>query len=177
MSSEQNSHSPSPDKIDSGENARNPSLEKIYVEASQWVRLVNTIIWTMGTLLVPVSFGFVGLALNTSSGAQFEQRGKIVLGLGSVFLFSFWVYASRIYKNSTHIARRVLINIEAKWNVDSGIVDDGNVDDKNNVDDKRMSFYTMQKSLLERRLGLFPLQIVTLVALVLVWVLIISLKL
>ena len=28
-------------------------LERVYQEASQWVRLVNTIIWSMGTLLVP----------------------------------------------------------------------------------------------------------------------------
>jgi len=39
-------------------------LERIYQEASQWVRLVNTIIWSMGTLLVPVSFGLLGVALN-----------------------------------------------------------------------------------------------------------------
>lgn len=140
-------------------------LDKVYQEASQWVRLVNTIIWSMGTLLVPISFGFVGLALNTSSGAQFTGRGKIVLAIGSVFLFSFWVYASRIYKQSTNIAREVLIKIEEKWEVD-----------------QEMSLYKLQQPLLNRRLGkipygLFPLQRVTLGALVLVWVLIFTLGL
>ena len=145
-------------------------LDKVYQEASQWVRLVNTIIWSMGTLLVPVSFGFVGLALNKSSGAQFEWRGKLILGIGSVFLFSFWVYASLIYKRSTDIARQVLIKIEEKWEVDK----------------EEMSLYKLQEPLLNKRLrllripilyGLFPLQMLTLGTLVLVWILILWLKL
>jgi hypothetical protein len=123
----------------------------------------------MGTLLVPISFGFVGLALNTSSGAQFTGRGKIILAAGSVFLFSFWVYASRIYKQSTNIAREVLIKIEEKWGVD-----------------EEMSLYKLQQPILNRRFrlfsfgvpyGLFPLQRVTLGVLILVWVLIIVLEL
>ena len=158
-------------------------LDKIYQEASQWVRLANTIIWSMGTLLVPISFGFVGLALNKYSGAQYQWRGKVILGVGSVFLFSFWVYASRIYKLSTHIARQVLVRIEKSWEVD-----------------KKMSLYTLQEPILNRRVslsscrwlkrfhrfklfslqipyGLFPLQISILVTLILVWGLILYLKL
>jgi hypothetical protein len=136
-------------------------LDKVYQEASQWVRLVNTIIWTMGTLLVPVSFGFVGLALNKAAGAQFDQGGKVILGLGSVFLFSFWVYACRIYKNSTRAARAVLMKIEEEWQIDDS-----------------MALYKMQEPILNRRTQLFKLQIpyglfslqgLTLVALILVW--------
>lgn len=120
-------------------------LDKVYLEASQWVRLANTIIWSMGTLLVPVSFGFVGLALN-NSGTQFSLRGKAILGVGSVFLFSFWVYASRIYKLSSNIARNVLIRIEKnEWKVKRGL-----------------SLYRLQNPLVNRKLGLFQLQITTL---------------
>lgn len=142
------------------ENSGSNSLDKVYLEASQWVRLANTIVWSMGTLLVPVSFGFVGLALNKISGAQFEGRGKAVLAIGSIFLFSFWVYASRIYRRSSIIAREVLIEIEHEWKVKG-----------------RMSLYELQMPLVKRRLGLFPLQIVTLVALVLVWLWILCLDL
>ena len=139
-------------------------LERIYQEASQWVRLVNTIIWSMGTLLVPVSFGLLGVALNKSSGFEFDRRGKIVLGIGSVFLFAFWVYASRIYKESVEVARDVLIAIEQKWKVEPA-----------------MSFYEKQQPILKQfkklgflkiPYGLFLSQKITLAALILVWILI-----
>lgn len=155
--------------MSSQEKPESKPLDKVYQEASQWVRLANTIIWSVGTLLVPISFALVGLALNKSSGAQFTGRGKIILAVGSVFLFSFWVYASRIYKQSTNIAREVLIKIEEEWEVD-----------------KEMSLYTLQQPILNRRFrlflveipyGLFPLQRVTLGGLVLVWVLILVLGL
>lgn len=147
----------SPEKIEG------KPLDKIYLEASQWVRLANTIIWSMGTLLVPISFGFVGLALNRASSVQFTSWGKVFLGVGSVFLFSFWVYASRIYKLSSNISRKVLMKIEKeKWELE-----------------KDISLYSLQASLVDRRFkffplqfGLFSLQLATLGALVLVWVLI-----
>lgn len=156
-------------------------LDKVYVEASQWVRFANTVVWSMGALLVPVSFGFVGVALN-NSGTHFSQGGKAILGVGSVFLFSFWVYASSFYKRSSEVARKVLIKIEEGWG----------------LGEKEMSLYTLQEPVLIRRFKpfgfkpfrrcqklysyevkfwLFRLQIVTLVALVLVWVLIIVLEL
>ena len=155
--------------MNSQEKPESRPLDKVYHEASQWVRLVNTIIWSVGTLLVPISFALVGLALNTSSGAQFTWWGKIILAIGSVFLFSFWVYASRIYKQSTDIARGVLVKIEEKWEVD-----------------EEMSLYKLQQPILNRRFrlfsfelsyGLFSLQRVTLGGLILVWVLILVLEL
>jgi hypothetical protein len=117
-------------------------LEKIYQEASQWVRLVNTIIWSMGTLLVPISFGLLGVALNKSAGFEFDRRGKIVLGIGSVFLFGFWVYASRIYKDSVqglslYRKQQPIIN-------------------------KRLPY-------LKLPYGLFHAQMITLAALILIW--------
>jgi hypothetical protein len=128
-------------------------LDRVYTEASQWVRLVNTIIWSMGTLLVPVSFGFVGLALNKSSGAQYEWRERLI------FIFSFWVTACRIYKHSTETARKVLINIETVWKIDPD----------------KTSFFRQQEKVLKMRLDLFKIQIITLVALILVWIVILVL--
>jgi hypothetical protein len=138
-------------------------LERVYQEASQWVRLVNTIIWSMGTLLVPVSIGLVGVALNKSSGFQFDLRGKMVLGVGSVFLFGFWVYASHIYKTSVEVARGVLIRIEQKWM----------------TDEKELRLYDAQQKILDKQFlgflpyGLFKSQVITLIALIWIWVLII----
>lgn len=129
------------------------SLEKVYMEASQWVRLANTIFWTVGAILVPISFGFVGLALNKSSSTQFTLAGKIFLSIGSVFLFSFWVYASSLYRHTSRQAREVLISIEKRWQMP-----------------KSVSFYT-QQGLIGK--ALFNLQRLALALLVIVWFLII----
>lgn len=143
----------------SPEQSETRPLERVYQEASQWVRLVNTIIWSMGTLLVPVSFGLLGVALNKSAGLQFDLRGKIVLGVGSVFLFGFWVYASRIYKRSVDVARKVLIEIEKKW--------------MTGEKETELRFYQLQNEILDKQTyGLFNSQVITLIGLVLVWALI-----
>jgi len=137
-------------------------LERIYQEASQWVRLVNTIIWTMGTLLVPISFGLLVVALNKSADFEFDRRGKIVLGVGSVFLFGFWVYASSLYKESVQVAREVLIEIEKGWLGEN--------------DEKGISLYRKQQPKLNKRIpylkvpyGLFYAQMITLAVLILIW--------
>jgi len=146
--------------MSSPEQSETRPFERVYQEASQWVRLVNTIIWSMGTLLVPVSFGLLGVALNKSSGLQFDLRGKIVLGVGSVFLFGFWVYASRIYKKSVDVARKVLIEIEEKWMPDD-------------EEEKELRFYQLQNEILDKQTyGLFNSQVITLIGLIVVWTLI-----
>lgn len=152
--------------MNSQEKLENKSLDKVYQEGSQWVRLANTIIWTMGTLIVPASLGFVGLALN-NSGASFPLIRRIILGAGSIFLFSFWVYASRIYKVSSNISRKVLVRIERRWKMEKGV-----------------SLYRLQEPLVTRRFkplrlqfGLFSLQLITLLALIFVWLVIIYFEL
>ncbi len=157
------------------------TLERVYQEASQWVRFANTVVWSMGTLLVPVSFGFVGVTLN-NSGTKFSLTGKAILGAGSIFLFSFWVYASSFYKRSSDVARRLLIEIEGIWGLDKA----------------KMSLYGLQEEVLIKRFrpfeyksfrrfwklyslevksGLYRLQMVTLVALIAIWVLILCFNL
>ena len=37
--------------------------EKVYVQASEWVRLANTIIWVLGGLVFPVCAGALGLGI------------------------------------------------------------------------------------------------------------------
>jgi hypothetical protein len=118
----------------------------------------------MGTLVVPVSIGLVGVALNKTSGLQFDMRGKIVLGLGSVFLFSFWVYASHFYKKSVQVARSVLIKIEQKWMT---------------AEEGELRLYEEQQKILDKQFlwfipyGIFKSQVITLIALIVVWIAII----
>ncbi len=140
----------------SPENPKNNNLETIYLEASQWVRLANTVIWSMGTLLVPLSFGFVGLALNKSASTEFTFAGKVLLGVGSVFLFSFWVYASFLYTSTSTAARNVLAAIEKKW-----------------TEDENLSFYIKQNAVVLKRYPSLPYaQVAALVVLIIVWLLI-----
>lgn len=42
--------------------AKDTYLDKVYKEASEWVRMCNGITWSTGTLLVPLSLSCVGLA-------------------------------------------------------------------------------------------------------------------
>ena len=136
-------------------NPENNNLEKIYAEASQWVRLANTVIWSMGTLLVPISLGFVGLALNKAPSTGFDKSGKVLLCIGSIFLFSFWVYASFLYTRTSETARRVLAVIETKWNLPEGT-----------------SFFIKQNEVVSVWYRLPNAQRVALAVLIIVWVII-----
>ncbi len=133
------------------DNADN-AIEKVYLEASQWVRLANQIVWTMGTILIPVSFSFIGFALNRVPSAKFEQTGRIFLAIGSVLLFSFWVYTSFLYRRSSTIARQVLIRIEKEW----GIPED-------------MSLYYRHGMIGLKWYSLYNLQVIALVLLITAW--------
>jgi hypothetical protein len=138
------------------EDTSDDRIEKIYLEASQWVRLANTVIWSMGTLLVPISFGFVGLALNKSPSTQFDFPGKVLLCIGSVFLFAFWVYASFLYTRTSRTARNVLAAIEKeKWQIPPST-----------------SFYVKQNEVISRWYRLPNSQLVALTVLIVVWLII-----
>lgn len=143
--------------MDWQDNSYNQHLDKIYAEASHWVRLANTAIWSMGTLLVPVSFGFVGLALNRSPTTQFTFFGEVLLCFGSIILFSFWVYASALYTKTSAVARDVLTRIEKEWAVT-----------------KQQRFYTEQGKVIKVWYRLPNAQMVALVILVVVWAVILT---
>jgi hypothetical protein len=144
------------------DNDHNPT-EKIYLEAGHWVRLTITIVWSMGTLLVPVSFGFIALALNKHSDFKFGREEKKLLAIGSVFLFSFWVYVSTLYKITTKQARQTLIAIEREWGAEKGL----------RKTEKAIWLYTRQGMVGERWYGLRNLQIVALIVLIIIWVVVI----
>ncbi len=137
----------------SPQDSQDKYLEKIYIEASQWVRLANTVIWSMGTLLVPISLGFVGLALNKSASTKFDDAGRRLLCVGSIFLFSFWVYASFLYTRTSRTAREVLVAIEKEWRVSP----------------RHAAFYTKQKAVISTWYRLPHAQLVALGVLSGIW--------
>jgi hypothetical protein len=123
-----------------------PPLDKIYAEAGNWVRLCNTVIWSMGAFLIPLSLGCIGLAQKYESLKRF-------FGGASIFLFAVWVYVSHIYKITSADARTVLMRIEETWAVP-----------------ERMALYRMHGQVGLKWYSLFRVQVVGLILLVILWV-------
>jgi len=133
------------------------SIEKVYLEASHWVRLANQVVWQMGTFLVPFSFTLIGLALNKSTSLTFDDKGRTLLGVGSVFVFSFWVYTTFLYRHSAATARDVLVKIEKEWGIPA-----------------EMSLYTRHGKIGLQWYSLYNLQVLALVLLIVVWIVILT---
>lgn len=121
-------------------------LEKIYNEASEWLRMCNSIIWSMGTFLVPISAACIGLAL------QYPEQ-KFFLAAASIFLFALWVYVSRLYRGTAANARKVLMNIEEEWEIKEGI-----------------ALYRLHGQIGLKRHGLFSVQVLCLIILIALWI-------
>jgi hypothetical protein len=121
-------------------------LDTVYVEASEWIRMCNAILWAMGTLLVPTSPACIGLTLE-------HPERKFVLAPISVFLFAFWVYASRLYRASAASAREVLMNIEKEWRLRDEV-----------------ALFTLHGQVGKKRYSLFNTQVLCLIILIVLWV-------
>lgn len=78
-----------------------------YSEASQWVRLTNTVSWTLLIAAVPILVGLLAGAAATSASIS-----KWILAGGSAFLAAVWFYVDYLYEKSTVGARMVLVAIE-----------------------------------------------------------------
>jgi len=123
------------------------SLDKIYAEDGQWVRMCNMISWSMGAFLIPLSITCIGLS------QQYPKR-KVFLAGASVLLFALWVYVDHLYGRTAADARKVLINIEQTWAVP-----------------EQMALYKLHgENPFRRRYGLLHVQIVALILLVILWV-------
>ena len=124
-------------------------LEKVYIEASQWVRLANQVIWGVGTLFVPASVAAIWFALTT-------KANRPLLAMASLFLFGFWMAICHIYAGLSRIARNALMTIEKIWDLQP-----------------ELRWYTEQHNLLSRPWNVIRLQKVMLVLLVITWIVII----
>jgi hypothetical protein len=121
------------------------SLDKVYAEAGQWLRMCNTLLWSMASILIPISIGCVGLA-------QKYPVQKTFLAAASIFRFAFWVYVSNIYKITSAQAREVLMAIEKAWKIPG-----------------RMALYNIHGHVGKKWYSLFHVQVLGLLLLVVLW--------
>ena len=128
------------------ENSPPDNLQYVYIQASEWVRMCNTITWAMGTCLVPISIGCVGLV------AQYPQH-RYFLAPASIIIFYFWIYVSKLYRASAVSARQVLMGIEREWGVK-----------------EEVAFFQSHGQVGLSRLGLRDTQHICLAILALVWI-------
>jgi hypothetical protein len=84
------------------------TLKTVYAEAGQWVRMVNTIVWTAGTALFPLVIASLALAFT-------YRQYRWPLAGGSLAIYGFWMYVSYAYGHSASIARAALMEIEQAW--------------------------------------------------------------
>lgn len=91
-----------------------PRLEKVYIEAGQWIRLCNQIIWGVGSLFAPTSFAALWFSLSLGTFPQMTAIASL-----SICLFAVWMIIFRIYRNSAKVAREALSSIECAWDLDN----------------------------------------------------------
>ncbi len=89
-------------------------LEKVYSEASHWVRQANQVVWGVGTLFVPTSVAALWFAVTTSAS-------RPLLAAASLFMFAFWIAVSVLYARTSLIARNALVAIERSWELDPAL--------------------------------------------------------
>lgn len=133
-----------------GEPVISPSLDKVYAEAGQWIRMSNTLIWSMGAILIPTSLSCIGLA------QQFPLRRGFLAG-ASIFMFAFWVYVSNILKVTCFQARQVLMAIERSWDIPQG-----------------MALYNIHGQVGTKWYSLFKIQILALSLFIVLWVVLLT---
>ncbi len=83
----------------------------VYQQAADWVRMVNSVTWTLGSI-------FLLGALITLNGAMQVKDGeawRTVVGCGVIVLALFWAVIDCIYARSSRRARDAVEKIERKW--------------------------------------------------------------
>ena len=90
------------------------NLDKIYAEASQWVRMANTIVWSAGNFLIPASIAPFG-ALLTQASSSFNWKHYLILAIVSIGIAFVWLLITVVYYKTTKAARDTLKAIENKW--------------------------------------------------------------
>ncbi len=85
----------------------------VYVQASEWVRFGNLVLWITGFLFLPLSLGALALAIVRSDpGMPHHLAEPAILAAVSLLLYLMWVQVSRLYRVSVMDARRTLCAIE-----------------------------------------------------------------
>ncbi|MGB9187127.1 MAG: hypothetical protein WCB34_03940 [Methylovirgula sp.] len=79
----------------------------VYAEAGHWVRMTNTVAWTLMQVLGPI---LVAAFIAALTGTAIP---KCFLALGSALIAAAWFYVDFHYEKSANTARQMLIGIEA----------------------------------------------------------------
>jgi hypothetical protein len=119
---------------------------QIYVQASNWLRMTNTMAWTVTSVFFPLSLGCFALAINEPSYAW-------LFASGSIILYIIWMYMIFFYSIPANICRDALEEIEYKWKLA----------DKEKI-------YTRQGKLYKKKYGALTAQIIFFVIIIMGWV-------
>jgi hypothetical protein len=126
--------------------ADDANIQKVYEEASNWLRTVNIVTWSMAAIFIPLSLACFPLAMKT------PEYG-LVFAFASCLLYGIWVYIGLLYSRSADVTRDALFHAEEMWNLPH-----------------EMRFYSVQGKPAQRWYGLHSIQHLTFFALILVWI-------
>jgi hypothetical protein len=86
------------------------TIRMFYHQAADWVRTVNTVTWSLGSIYLVAAI----LALN-GAVQQTNQVWRTWIGLGIIALVGIWLVIDGAYLRSARSAREYLKNIERQW--------------------------------------------------------------
>ena len=123
-----------------------PNVQKVYEEASNWLRMVNVITWSMAAIFIPLSLACFPLAMKNLG---YEP----VFAFASLMLYGIWIYIGLLYSRSADVTREALFHVEEVWNLPT-----------------ELRFYSRQGKLAKKRYGLHNVECFSFIVLVLAWV-------
>ncbi|WP_072909738.1 hypothetical protein [Malonomonas rubra] len=122
---------------------------KVYEHASNWLRMANTLAWTLSGIFIPLSLGCFALAIKNHEYVWF-------FAVGSIIFYSVWAYIIYYYSLPTKCSREALIALEEKWGIE-----------------KNLCFYKNQGFLYKQAHGLLTVQILVFIIILTGWALLI----
>ncbi len=85
-----------------------------YQQAADWLKMVNTVTWTMGSIYLAAAFVALNGALSES---LVDTVWRHVIGVAVCALSLIWFHVDNIYSSSAQKARAKLKALEDVWNI------------------------------------------------------------
>jgi len=76
-----------------------------YSEAGNWVRMANTVTWTLAGVFAAILVAAIYMAMTTSVPRWLLVSISVVVG-------GFWFWIDRVYENTAVAARNILVGLE-----------------------------------------------------------------
>ncbi len=124
--------------------------EIVYQEAGHWLRMANTLTWSIGAIFMPMILGAVVLALRKEKCSD-----KLLLAGGSFLVWFVWFCMIMLYRRSTAPVRTVLETIESEWGLDP-----------------KNAFYSSQGPLFNKPMGPKDIMVIFTIVLLLGWIIV-----